>query len=61
MKAYTVKCGGMYCGQSPRGRLELSVRPFRNMVSTDAVVARLRARSLEREFPGKKFEVVELA
>lgn len=59
---YSVWCDdlGRWCGMSPFHRLEVSDRPFASMSSTDMVVARLRARSLAREFPDHTFTAKEV-
>ena len=57
---YTVKCDGMFCGDSTVGLATSADRPFRNMTSSEEDIARLRMRSLERQYPGRRFEVVEV-
>lgn len=49
-----------WCGISPNHVLQLRDRPFVNMTCTDPVVARLRARSLAREFPDRVFVALEV-
>ena len=62
VRLYSVWCedSSRWCGMSPRGRLELCDRPCVGMMSMDEVGARLRARSLSREFPDHKFTVKEV-
>ena len=59
-KLFTVKCDGKFCGDSTNGLALSDDRPFRNMTSSTEDVARLRKRSLERQYRNRKFEVVEI-
>lgn len=60
-KQYSVWCedASLWCGMSPNHNLELSDSPFASMTSTDELCAKLRARSLAREFPFYKFKAKE--
>lgn len=49
-----------WCGISPNHVLQLSDRPYVNMTNTDEVIAKLRARSLAREFPDHIFVALEV-
>lgn len=49
-----------WCGISPNHVLQLRDTPFVNMTCTDLVVAKLRARSLSREFPDHVFVALEV-
>ena len=61
-KRYSVWCvtAGRWCGISPRHVLQLNDRPYVNMTSTDELCAKIRARSLAREFPDLKFKAKEV-
>ena len=59
-KMYTVKCDGKFCGDSVNGLVLSESRPFRNVTSSTEDVARLRKRSFELQYKGRKFEVVEV-
>ena len=59
-KMFTVKCDGKFCGDSVNGLVLSEDRPFRNAMSSTEDIARLRKRSFERQYRGRKFEVVEV-
>ena len=62
VKQYSVWCvtERKWCGISMNHYLQLRDVPYVNMTSTDLVAAKLRARSLAREFPDRVFVALEV-